>query len=761
MMKRQCQCGRETLELDPEFGQGWERSSAEAAGGWQGEVNRRSREYLRWVQRSLNRILGTRIVEDGVGGRRTRSAIRSFQQRYGLTVDGTVGPRTERALIAAGASPLPSTEPITKNSASSARADVNTPLPTSGPGYYSYGSTSRQFGLSQTIQALQVIGAAWQQANPQGPRLGIGDISLKGGGLMSPHKSHQKGVDVDIRPVRNDGREASVNYQSPSYSRALTQELVNLIRSNGVLPVRYIFFNDSVVSEVTPWPGHNDHLHVRFTGSPGDSEFAPDSEQFVTDEEGELNPWEVVYDVDPAQPFGPRWRAQRPPGLPESARLASRVGAALPYIEQLAREEMLGDVFVAVVRHLAETESGGIIARPADAFDARPPAQRPAGRSIITAWGAFQFNRDAWRSLPGVAATAFPWDSTPYDEIARPILKYAGLFSEVIGAGGSDVDAARGVRLWHRTTAGYRQYLHTGQRQGFATAWQQVAVSHRNAVDRHLHAANILESALGLNESLNNEVSRRSPDYIRWVQNSLNRILGTRLIVDGMIGRQTRSAIRSFQRQYGLAVDGVVGPQTEAALMAAGASPLPGSGNSPAPSPLDNGVRGAIPDLTPEGLIPVPGIEKTSREFREKVIRIAESLGTDPNYLMAIMSFESGLNPATRNQYSGAMGLIQFMPKTAQALGTSTGALAKMSAEQQLDYVAKYFAQYKGRLKSLEDAYMAVLWPEAIGKGRDYVLFSHPSKAYQQNSALDLNKDGRITVAEATSFVRKRLGSGY
>jgi N-acetyl-anhydromuramyl-L-alanine amidase AmpD/peptidoglycan hydrolase-like protein with peptidoglycan-binding domain len=85
------------------------------------EVGRRSPEYARWVQRSLNQVLGLRLVEDGRIGARTRSAIRSFQQRRGLPVDGIVGGRTERALVAAGASPPP-------------RASSAQPRVTSAPG---------------------------------------------------------------------------------------------------------------------------------------------------------------------------------------------------------------------------------------------------------------------------------------------------------------------------------------------------------------------------------------------------------------------------------------------------------------------------------------------------------------------------------------------------------------------------------------------------------------------------------------------------
>ena len=64
-------------------------------------------------------------------------------------------------------------------------------------------------------------------------------------------------------------------------------------------------------------------------------------------------------------------------------------------------------------------------------------------------------------------------------------------------------------------------------------------------------------------------IGRNSPDYIRWVQDSLNKILGLRLAADGIMGPATRSAVRSFQQKQGLAADGVVGPQTETALKTA------------------------------------------------------------------------------------------------------------------------------------------------------------------------------------------------
>lgn len=144
---------------------------------------------------------------------------------------------------------------------------VDMPLPSRGAGYQSYVPQSRQYGTAHTIRALQAIGAAWQRRHPDGPRIGFGDISFRNGGLMAGHKSHRTGFDADVRPMRNDGKEMGVVYQAPQYSRALTQELVNLIRANGVLPVRFIFFNDRGVTGVKPWPGHDNHLHLRFGGS--------------------------------------------------------------------------------------------------------------------------------------------------------------------------------------------------------------------------------------------------------------------------------------------------------------------------------------------------------------------------------------------------------------------------------------------------------------------------------------------------------------
>jgi hypothetical protein len=88
-----------------------------------------------------------------------------------------------------------------------------------------------------------------------------------------------------------------------------------------------------------------------------------------------------------------------------------------------------------------------------------------------------------------------------------------------------------------------------------------------------------------------------------------------------------------------------------------------------------------------------------------------------------------------------------------------------MSAVDQMDYVEKYFDPYKNRLETIEDVYMAILWPAAIGKANSFVLFGKPSAQYDRNSGLDTDKDGNVTKEEAAAIVQAKLrkgrGAGY
>lgn len=159
------------------------------------------------------------------------------------------------------------------------------------------------------------------------------------------------------------------------------------------------------------------------------------------------------------------------------------------------------------------------------------------------------------------------------------------------------------------------------------------------------------------------------------------------------------------------------------------------------------------------GIAGVQNNPNVSSEFINRVEQIAQRLGTQPEFLLAVMSFETGgsFSPSEKN-FIGATGLIQFIPATAEALGTTTTSLAQMSSVEQLDYVEKYFRPFAGKLNTLEGVYTSVL----SGRPRpnpDAVLFERGSKAYEQNP-LDWNQDGKITSSEATTPVAARLFGG-
>ncbi len=265
------------------------------------------------------------------------------------------------------------------------------------------------------------------------------------------------------------------------------------------------------------------------------------------------------------------------------------------------------------------------------------------------------------------------------------------------------------------------------------------------------------------------------------LQVALNARGGAGLRIDGDFGPTTFQAVIDFQTaEFGEdADDGVVGAATAERL----GFHLPlfdfsnaiGGGAGHAGPTVSRVTSEAPADAAAEARPPAPAgsalcwgqvtRKKHGDAFNEKVIEISNRLGCDPNHLMAVMAFETGatFDPAKKNAAgSGATGLIQFMPETARGLGTSTAALAAMSGVEQLDFVERHFRSVTGNrpLRTLSDVYMAVLLPAAVGKLESHVLFEKPSTAYDQNAGLDVNKDGLITKAEATSKVQNKLEQG-
>lgn len=158
--------------------------------------------------------------------------------------------------------------------------------------------------------------------------------------------------------------------------------------------------------------------------------------------------------------------------------------------------------------------------------------------------------------------------------------------------------------------------------------------------------------------------------------------------------------------------------------------------------------------------------KKVSATFRAKVFSMATQLGMPEqegaNWLMAVMAYETveSFSPSIKNPGSSATGLIQFMADTARGLGTSTAALARMTAEDQLNWVYKYYRPYTGRMHKLEDVYLAVFTPAVMGKPLDHVVYRSGQEAYRKNRGFDTTGDGKITVSEISQSVQAKYTKG-
>lgn len=173
--------------------------------------------------------------------------------------------------------------------------------------------------------------------------------------------------------------------------------------------------------------------------------------------------------------------------------------------------------------------------------------------------------------------------------------------------------------------------------------------------------------------------------------------------------------------------------------------------------------------------------KKVSKEFREKIYAWCSRQGYDPivaSWLMACMHFESGgtFSPSKQNNGgSNFFGLIQFGEDAAEELGTSLPKLIAMTQLEQLDYVFKYFEMWGKRGKKytqLEDFYLAIFYPAAVGKKADTILFrerteenkqligNFEAKAFIQNKGFDRNKDRVITVGEICTTIYNTYYTG-
>jgi hypothetical protein len=157
----------------------------------------------------------------------------------------------------------------------------------------------------------------------------------------------------------------------------------------------------------------------------------------------------------------------------------------------------------------------------------------------------------------------------------------------------------------------------------------------------------------------------------------------------------------------------------------------------------------------------IPGKDRyVTEDALRKVVEISTELQINPDDLMAVMAFESWLDPHLRIG-SGACGLIQFTNIAIEQINIDNNtkytkdSIEQMDMMEQLDVVYLYLKPHIGKMKDLEDLYVAVLASKKVG---EEIVYSKDKefKEYNNNSGLDINKDGSITKAEATQKVIQR-----
>lgn len=128
-------------------------------------------------------------------------------------------------------------------------------------GYYVYGTPgggAGQYAHPALLCVLNFVEREWQGGDAR--KFGVGNISLADGGKYKKHGTHTNGLQVDIRPIRKDGKHSAVTLFDGQYDRDATAKLIAIFCAHP--SVKTILFNDTTILGVRPWVGHDNHFHV-------------------------------------------------------------------------------------------------------------------------------------------------------------------------------------------------------------------------------------------------------------------------------------------------------------------------------------------------------------------------------------------------------------------------------------------------------------------------------------------------------------------
>ena len=173
-----------------------------------------------------------------------------------------------------------------------------------------------------------------------------------------------------------------------------------------------------------------------------------------------------------------------------------------------------------------------------------------------------------------------------------------------------------------------------------------------------------------------------------------------------------------------------------------------------------NDVSDMKTQYTPEAILYQ---DKVSSGFKNKLLEISYNLGHDPNKLMAVFAQETGetFSPSIKSG-DGQVGLIQFTGTAIKQINSkfssdyTKATLVKMSAEDQLVVVQRYFQSINKTMVTIDDYALATFSPKNVGKTSSTVIYSKGSDRYTKNRGLDTDRDGNITVGEVGAKYAKK-----
>lgn len=179
----------------------------------------------------------------------------------------------------------------------------------------------------------------------------------------------------------------------------------------------------------------------------------------------------------------------------------------------------------------------------------------------------------------------------------------------------------------------------------------------------------------------------------------------------------------------------------------------------------------------------VEGIEKTTPEFRTKLVELVDEMkAVEPNiyieadWLAAMISRESGFNPKSAHSEAAAYGLCGWMQSALNSIKVwcpeappfQLKMIVQMTDIEQLQILKWHqisiFRNAKRRpYRDSGDIYVANYLPRFWLENKmsdDQIMAMLPESNYTQNSGLDTNRDYKITISEVKGKLEYRISLG-